>query len=298
MPWRPRWARRRECPASQGATAPLVAATRADDRRSSSSGSSPPSALKVGAVPYNAPRSQKTARASGEHPGVLKEPEVQLEAATVLPVPPLLVVASLAGTKYLLKCALRKRQKEEEEERRRKEKKEHEELMKRAQSVIDDAASLSSSSRKRRKKKWRKRKLPKSGCRLFLPGCGLPCDHASDPVHPRTLGLPVVAQRQVPTVHALQLQVQFLDTVLDMPVVVLRQVPGSMVQKTVVLPQLQSIDGRRHSLSFRRGSSPWSLRPWRVPSCVWTVRSMPLLCRSCRSLAIPSRHRGRSPWSL
>ena len=37
-------------------------------------------------------------------------------------------------------------------------------------------------------------------------------------------------------------QAQFLDTVLDMPVVVLRQVSGSMVQKTVVLPQLQSID--------------------------------------------------------
>ena len=42
MPWRPRWARGRECPASQGATAPLVAATRADDRRSSSGRSSPP----------------------------------------------------------------------------------------------------------------------------------------------------------------------------------------------------------------------------------------------------------------
>ena len=58
------------------------------------------SAPKVGAVPYNAPRSQKTARASGEHPGVMKEPEVQLEAATVgyeAARPPLLVVASLAG---------------------------------------------------------------------------------------------------------------------------------------------------------------------------------------------------------
>ena len=44
------------------------------------------------------------------------------------------------------------------------------------------------------------------------------------------------------------LPVQFLDKVLDMPVVVLRQVLQSMVQKTVVVPQLQSIDGRRHSL--------------------------------------------------
>ena len=44
-----------------------------------------------------------------------------------------------------------------------------------------------------------KKKLPKSGCRLFPPGCGRPCDHASDPVPPQMLGLPVVAQRQVPT---------------------------------------------------------------------------------------------------
>ena len=42
------------------------------------------------------------------------------------------------------------------------------------------------------------------------------------------------------------LPVQFLDTVLDMPVVVLRQVLGSMVLTNVV-PQLQSIEGRRHS---------------------------------------------------
>ena len=39
---------------------------------------------------------------------------------------------------------------------------------------------------------------------------------------------------------------------------VLRQVLRSMVQKTVVLPQLHFIDGRRHPLSFRRGRSPWS----------------------------------------
>ncbi len=77
-------------------------------------------------------------------------------------------------------------------------------------------------------------------------------------------------QRQVPTVHSFMLPVQFLDTVLDMPVLVLRQVPGVMVQKTVVRPQLQSIYGRRHSLSVSRGSSPWSRlfsRPQRFSSC-------------------------------
>ena len=47
--------------------------------------------------------------------------------------------------------------------------------------------------------------------------------------------------KQVPTVHSIMLPVQFLDTVLDMPAVVLRQVPGLMLQKTVEVPQLQSI---------------------------------------------------------
>ena len=61
------------------------------------------------------------------------------------------------------------------------------------------------------------KKLPKTSS-----GYGRPCDHhrrvpavrSSDPVHPQTLGLPVVAQRQVFTVHALHLQVQFLDRFL------------------------------------------------------------------------------------
>ena len=43
------------------------------------------------------------------------------------------------------------------------------------------------------------------------------------------------------------LPVQFLDMVLDMPVVVLRQVRGSTVQKTGRLcMQLQFIEGCRH----------------------------------------------------
>ena len=37
----------------------------------------------VGAVPNNDLRSQRTARAGGERPGVLKEPEVQWEAVAV-----------------------------------------------------------------------------------------------------------------------------------------------------------------------------------------------------------------------
>ena len=82
----------------------------------------------MGAVPNNAPRSQKTARASGEHPGVLKELEVQLEAGTVGYVAasaPLLVVASLAGgddvdattVQFLLRKTLVLKKKEEEKEK-------------------------------------------------------------------------------------------------------------------------------------------------------------------------------------
>ena len=59
--------------------------------------------------------------------------------------------------------------------------------------------------------------------------------------HLQTPNIPVVTQRQVPTVHTLHVLLE----VVDMPVVVLRQVRGSTIQKTVVVPQLQFLDGRR-----------------------------------------------------
>ena len=62
------------------------------------------------------------------------------------------------------------------------------------------------------------------------------CEGPSDSVLRRLLDIPVVQQRQVPTV--LTLLVQFLGKV-DVPVVVQRQVRGSFLQKTVVCPQLQ-----------------------------------------------------------
>ena len=76
-----------------------------------------------------------------------------------------------------------------------------------------------------------------------------------------------------------------MDTVLDMPGVLLRQVPGSMVQKTVVVPQLQLIVGRRHS--FRAAEADlhgFSLlsRSWRFCSSCLFWWSMSLLCESCR----------------
>ena len=76
---------------------------------------------------------------------------------------------------------------------------------------------------------------------LGVHGCRRPCVHQRQVAAVCT---PVVKQRQVPTVHSFILAVQLLDKVLDVPVVVLRQVPGLMVQKTVVRPQLQSIYGR------------------------------------------------------
>ena len=105
--------------------------------------------------------------------------------------------------------------------------------------------------RKRKKTTLPRFALPRQGCRR-------PCDHqrrvpavhdvresggASDSVHLHTFGTSVATQSQVPTVHTLQ--VLFLE-VVDMPVVVQRQVQGSMVQKSVVVPQMQFIEGRRH----------------------------------------------------
>ena len=105
---------------------------------------------------------QKTARASGEPPGVLKEPEVQLEAATVgygAAGAPLLAVSSLRGAdgvddtavRTLLKLALQKKV-EEEEERKLK----VEELR---QASLASARELHGSKRKRKKR--RKKRTPR-----------------------------------------------------------------------------------------------------------------------------------------
>ena len=149
-------------------------------------------------------------------------------------------------------------------------------------------------SEKRKKRKKRKKKLPKTSS-----GCGRPCGHhrrvpavrSSGSVHLLTPGIPVVTQRQVPTVHSFMLPVQFLDTVLDMPVAVQRHVLRSMVQKTAA-PQLPSIYDRRHSLSFSRRRSSWSRlfsRPQSFLSCcTFQVVDAPVvlvvlaMLRSCR----------------
>ena len=116
-------------------------------------------------------------------------------------------------------------------------------LTERMREVMRRRHVLRQKGRGRKKKKRRKKRLPLSprpqhGCRRL-------CDHQRQVPVVRSS---VVTQRQVPTVHSFMLPVQFLDTVFDMPVVVLRQVLGLMVLKTVVRPQLLSIVGRRHHL--------------------------------------------------
>ena len=173
---------------------------------------------------------------------------------------PVPAVSSLRGAdgvdgtavKFLLRGELKK--KEEEKERKADEEK-HERRMLALNHRVGEGLPLTDAEWSAWRK-WatssstsagnrRKRKLPKAGCRLCPPGCGRPCDHqpqipalhdvrepgsASDSVHPQTLGIPVVTQRQVPTVHTFTLQVQFLE-VADVPVEVQRQLRGSMVQK-------------------------------------------------------------------
>ena len=124
-----------------------------------------------------------------------------------------------------------------------------------------------------------------SRCILFV------CRQAQDLRHRVRCGLETLHQPvEIP-------QVQFLDKVLDMPVAVLRQVLRSMVQKTVVVTQLQSIEGRRHFLSCRRSSSPWSRllsRSWRFRSCCSFWWSMSLLCGRADSQLLPWRRPWRS----
>ena len=209
----------------------------------------------------SAPRGLKTHKAGGR-PGVLKEPEPQ-EAVTVGYVAagvPLLVVASLAGgdvvdvtaLRFLVKEALDRQKEEEEEQAKVKRQEEEERRMQRINAKVSNDfpltqeerqawrrwilaydSSSSSSGKRRKRKKRRKRWLPKSSSRSSS-GCGRSCDH----------------QRRVPAVQEVRVH-GALDSVhrrrLDILVVQQRQVRGFMVQKTVVVPQLQFIFGRRHS---------------------------------------------------
>ena len=227
-------------------------------------------------------------------PGVLQDPAPQLvseHAACPCSCLPSLATPSLADAtadvvdssslRFLAASALEARRKVEVEERARRIT-ETEQLLAVPRALrtpeqkrrIDEICAESLASRysqlaRRKRKKRRKKKLPR--CTLPRQGCRRLCDHQRQaPTVSQTLGIPVMMQSQVPTVYSFMLPVQFLNIVFDMPVVVLRQVLGLTVQNTVVRPQLQSIEGRRLSLSFSRGSSSWSrlfTRPQRFFSC-------------------------------
>ena len=225
---------------------------------------------------YEASRRQK-APPPGAHPGVLKEPEVQLEAATVGYVAastPLLVVASLAGCDvvdtttitYLLQYALRKRQKEEEEKRKKEEKEKEE-----AQRALDDffsspwaqdAAARGSQERKeekrrRKKKKRRKKKLPKGGCRRLCDfQRQVPAVHvvhvlegAPASIHRQSVGPSCCAtETWYPQCELCRSPARFhrySSWASRCARVVQRQMRGSMVLQTVEVPQLQPIESCR-----------------------------------------------------
>ena len=98
--------------------------------------------------------------------------------------------------------------------------------------------------------------------------------------------------------HSFMLPVQFLDTVLDMSVVVLRQVLGLMVQNTVVRPQLLFIGGRLPSFVPQRQIPMVQSvqQTTEIPQMPFVFRwSMPLLCRSCGSQVVYLRTQ-RTAW--
>ena len=141
---------------------------------------------------HDALRGQKTASSAGARPGVLTEPEVHWEAATVgyVAAPgPLLAVPVLAGgdgvdrtaLSFLVRRAVEDRKREEEEKEKAKARKKKEaqkqadlELAKRdpwwAQLLAEEEQerrNKASSSSKRKRKKRRKRRTPRTSS---LPG--------------------------------------------------------------------------------------------------------------------------------
>ena len=179
-------------------------------------------------------------------------------------------------------------QEKEKEEKKRKEK-EWQDLFARRTAEYVNSLSQSSSSEGRRGKR---RSSRSQGVDSFLLAVDVPVIMPQIQFIHRRSVFQLWRRDKYTTVHTLLLQVQFLDTVLDMPRVLLRQVPGLMVQKTVVLPQLQSIACRRHFLLFRRGRSSRSRllsRPQRFLSCCLISGSR---CFGCAGRAGSFHRRG------
>ena len=198
---------------------------------------------------------------------------------------PLLAVSSLRGAdgvdgtavKFLLRAELKKKEEEEEEEEERKQELADEALDEKLDAEMDapvaigperltsrQNARLSAILRERaelierRKRRRRKKRLPRIP--LSRQGRRRPCAHLREvPAVQRvlrsssstTFGHSCCAAETGTHSANFTIQVQFLGKDF-VPVVVQRQVCGSVVQKTGV-PQLQSIEGRRHP--FRAAES-------------------------------------------
>ena len=211
------------------------------------------------------------------------------------------------SVRFLAASALEARRKEEVEERARRIT-ETEQLLAVPRALrtpeqkrrIDELCAESLASRypqlaRRKRKRRRKKKLPR--CTLPRQGCRRLCDHQrQDPTVCQTLGIPVVTQRQVPTMHLFMLPVQFLDTVLDMSVVLLRPVLVLMVQNSVLVPQLSFI-GVASFVPQRQIPMVQTVQlTTEIPQMPFVFRwSMPLLCRFCASQVVSLRTQ-RTAW--
>ena len=260
-----------------------------------------------------APRGQKTAARAGEEvehathygpraqetpppgvrPGSLAEPGPQRSDRSLRRSSgqtPLLGVPSLADApaeaidgrtlRYLLKANIARKKFEEEEEEEKKYQERAAESRRREQALLDHAASLP----KRKRKKKRKKKLPRSGCRR-------PCDlQRQVPAALRVLRVP----RQNGG-HSCSATETGTHSVLLGPGAVLgqgccarvaqRQGYGQTVQKTVLVPQLQFIEGRQPPFVPQR-QIPMVLLVQKAidtPQLQLVRWSMPLLCRSCHA---------------
>ena len=116
-------------------------------------------------------------------------------------------------------------------------------------------------------------------CCCSISGGQCPCyaGRAISPVQvvERTVKIP-----QSQLVENIVVALDFLLFV-DMPVVFNNRCFGSSKCRKLRFRSCSS--SRSSTLPSWHRCCPWSLRPWSFPCCVWTGRSMPLLCRSCSS---------------
>ena len=265
--------------------------------------------MKVAADEKNSGLRAQTTFSAGR-PGVLKDPAPQGAVTVGYVAAPglLLVVASLAGgdgvdattVSYLLSVALAKKKEEEEKEKEEKERK-LKEVLARAQERVRDGLPLSSAEdaawrqwsglpprqEKKKRKKRKKRKLPRSP----LPRCRRPCDlQRQVPAALRVLRVP----RQNGG-HSCSATETGTHSVLLGPGAILgqgrcagvaqRQGYGQTVQNTVLVPQLQFIEGRQPPFVPQR-QIPMVLPVQKVietPQLQLVRWSVPLLCRSCHA---------------